>query len=109
MAFKITRSQAENKLFGVPRNLPLNQLPTKKDVFLYYELLRLQNTIPGEIPPITSELARLTSFDLISIWARATVPTMSEKKVIEMIVKLQTSVQSIQKTPLIKSTQFTGI
>ena len=85
--------QTIHPIFGKAQELPLGQLPTQKEVFLYYELTRLETTISGLKPLKISDTAEILVSDVLSIWNRATIPTFTfytvQKKIIELVTKVR--------------------
>ena len=96
-----TRSQTIHPIFNKPQELPLGQLPTQKEVFLYYELISLETTISGMKPSKSSDTAEIVVSDLLSIWNRATIPTFTfytvQKKIIELVTKVR-NLMKVYKT-----------
>ena len=88
-----TRSQTIHPIFVKPQELPLGQLPTQKEVFLYYELIKLETTISGMKPSKIFDTAEIVVADVLSIWSRATIPTFTfytvQKKIIELVTKVR--------------------
>lgn len=76
---RLTRSAVRNEVFGSPAELPVASLPTNGDICRYFELVRV-NKKTG-IEPATSEICAKVAEDVIKIWDRATVPTVSDRQV----------------------------
>ena len=88
MAKSLTRNDTRHSLFGNPAKFPSSQLPLKKEVFFHFEYLRFRTTLPGNIPTSNSEIAKLVSKDVMDIWNRVTIPTITESGVQKKILSL---------------------
>ena len=72
-----TRSQGIHYVFGKNRTLPNSQLSTYVDVFRYAFLLKMQQPKRSSINDFVSQIA----IDLLDIWERAFIPTVTKKDV----------------------------
>ena len=66
----------------------MNQLPTKADVFKHYlhsrnDLLSSSNANHSE-----RDVCKLVATDLISVWKRASIPTVSKKSPLNWVILL---------------------
>ena len=102
MASVSTRGITEHPILGQPAKMSTNQLPTSADVYRLYDYY-LKN---GQY---TSLIQRKTAVahEIISIYMKASIPSIDVKSVSNRIQKLITKVKDLAKYPISKRTSVT--
>ncbi|GBN19240.1 hypothetical protein AVEN_31021-1 [Araneus ventricosus] len=83
-----------------PKDFDEVKVPTKKDVLLCCLEVRLQVGLESEIKiePASSTVARQVAIKLNIIWDKASIPTVTHKRVIKLITRCHDGYISIKKT-----------
>ena len=66
-----TRSSSRHAVFGHPNSLPVNQLPTKEDIFKCYLWHRSQIHETSLQNQSKRDIAKVVAADVIGIWEKA--------------------------------------
>ena len=91
----VTRLSTHNSVFGQPTALPQLQLPTKEDVFRCFLFHRdMPHSQDGKTK---RDLLRLTASEVTAVWAKASIPTIEQKSVINKMERLVDSGNKLQK------------
>jgi ferredoxin-thioredoxin reductase catalytic subunit len=92
-----TRLTTQHTVFGQPATLPRNQLPRKIDVFKCY--LWHQNEHYNKISSFApkTKLLKKVGEEVLSVWNKASMPTIAYKSILESLRKVVDSGQSAQK------------
>lgn len=90
-----TRLSTQHSVFGQSATLPQCQLPVKEDVFRCY-LWHRDNCGADEVQ-CRRELLKLTARDIITVWDKASIPTIEQKSVINKLERLISSANNLQK------------
>ncbi|CAG4988526.1 unnamed protein product [Parnassius apollo] len=93
-----TRQKTSCPVFGLPEKLPVAQLPTYNDVmknylFIKYELKPDKKTKEPTIHDISERLAQ----EVLEIWRKASLPTVSLKRVLQLIRSYHDKYRSLMK------------
>ena len=96
----LTRLSTEHSVFGQPTQLSQRQLPTKEAVFRCY-LFHRDISCADELLS-RRDMLKLTANDVISLWNKASIPTIEEKSVINKLDRLVNNGNTLQKYPLAK-------
>jgi len=93
MASVTTRRSHTCPVYGLPSKLPDNQLPTVGDVMRYYMYVKddlASNTKSAEIIHIVSN-------GIVALWQKASIPTVSQRRVDQKVETLHQAVRDIAK------------
>ena len=85
-------------VFGAPINLPANVLPTYSDVMKFY--LQTAHTITQKHKRYRAsftDVADIVIIDVINIWSKASVPTVSHKRVVQLLKVYHTKFTNLLK------------
>lgn len=86
---RVTRTSTSNSIIGQFSELPLNELPLKKDVIRSYELKKKKLIDDGKITSILKRsICDDLSSEVLEIWQKASIPTVKPKNVSQMIERL---------------------
>ncbi|CAG9792722.1 unnamed protein product [Diatraea saccharalis] len=81
-----TRQTTSCPVFGLPQKLPVSQLPTYNDVMKYYLFIKYQlkpdNTTKE---PTVHDISEILAQEILDIWQKASLPTVSRKRVLQLI------------------------
>lgn len=81
-----TRAKTPFKVFGHGRELSKTVLPTCEDVMRFYLLLQNKTELErGGQHPSVSEIAEKVAIELEQIWRKASIPVVSQKRVVQKI------------------------
>ena len=86
-----TRSLPESSLFEMPMKFSVNQLPTKTDVYKHYLHSRDNMQSSSEAKNSVREVCKLVLTDLISVWKRAGIPTVTKNSLLKQWTRLTSS------------------
>jgi hypothetical protein len=81
----ITREKAACVIFGAPRKIPTNVLPTYADVMKAYINTRQQLTTKNNKYPSFAEVSKKVCGDVELVWEKASLPTVTCGRVIETL------------------------
>jgi hypothetical protein len=84
----ITRQKAAAAacvIFGAPREIPTNVLPTYADVMKAYIHTRQQLTTKNNKYPPFAEVSKKVCVDVELVWGKASLPTVTHGRVIETL------------------------
>lgn len=102
MASASTRGATEHTFLGQPAVLSANQLPTSADVYRLYNYY-LQNEQYSSLHHRATAVAQ----DIVSIYVKASIPSIDVKSVGNRVKKLIQKVQDLAKYPTSKRTSET--
>lgn len=93
-----TRQTMTCPVFGLPEKLPVSKLPTYSDVmknylFIKYELKPDKTTKEPTVHDISERLA----MEVLEIWERASLPTVSLKRILQLIRSYHDKYRSLMK------------
>ncbi|KAG0716113.1 hypothetical protein GWK47_010415 [Chionoecetes opilio] len=80
----IMREKAACVIFGAPREMPTNVLPTYADVMKAYIHTRQQLTTKNKYPPF-AQVSEKVCVDVELVWKKASLPTVMHGRVIETL------------------------
>lgn len=80
----MSRNRKKCLIIGKSKDISINMLPTAEDVLKYYSYLLDENHMKRTFNPTVTVAKKVGS-----IWMRASIPTVSEKRIVDLIVKLQ--------------------
>lgn len=107
---KVTRKNARCPLFGTGKDLVPSDavfLPTYKDVIRCYQSTRLQIKGEGSKEPSSASVAAAVAKKVIDIWEeRASIPVVSLKRVIGMILSYNCKYKNVMKPFKSRNTPF---
>lgn len=95
-----TRSDVKCPIFGWPERLKENILPTYEEVFKHY--LHFRNELkPSEFSkdPNFSDISAKVVDKILSIWDKASIPTVTRTRVVAMLKSYHTSYMKLLKQP----------
>lgn len=100
-----TRKTTSCPVFGLPQKLPASQLPTYNDVmknYLYIKHeLKPDNTTKE---PTVHEISEKLADEVIKIWQKSSLPTVSVKRVLQLIRAYHDKYRSLMKPYLGRQT-----
>ena len=106
--FDMSRQAEQSPVFGAPCALPLSLLPTYGDVvraFLFQRHnLNCSTTSSTRTVP-TAIIASSVADDIIRLWARASIPTVTKKRVNDMIIAYHKKHRNILQSSKRKNSQ----
>lgn len=81
-----TRQTTCCPVFGLPEKLPVSQLPTYNDVMKYYLFIRYELK-PDKTTkePTVHDISERLATEILDIWRKASLPTVSFKRVLQLI------------------------
>lgn len=85
MSTHLTRKSSSCPIFGAPKKLPVNVLPTYSDVIQYYSFIRNEKKSNTSKEPTVKEIASVVCNDVMEVWNRASLPIVSQKRVQKLI------------------------
>lgn len=93
-----TRTGGVCPIFGMPSKMRETVLPTHDDMMKHYLCVRneLKTTQNGKDPSVKDVAEQVTS-DLKALWARASIPCISDKKILEKVRAYHDKYRSILK------------
>ena len=96
---KKTRKDVECPLFGAPKQINFNVLPTYKDIMRCYNFHRqfIMEANDNKFNPPANEIAGHVADDLDSVWNKASLPTVSKTRIIQMIIAYHGKCRNILK------------
>uniref|UniRef100_A0A8D8THB2 Uncharacterized protein n=1 Tax=Cacopsylla melanoneura TaxID=428564 RepID=A0A8D8THB2_9HEMI len=98
MLSRLTRNSTFCPVFGAPENLPINNLPTYSDVIKFYLFIRYDLKAKNNSKePAISEVIEIVSSDVLKIWKRASLPTVSKNRVKKILQTYYSSYQALLK------------
>jgi len=83
-----TRSVTKHSHFGKPTKFPVNQLPTKTDVYRHYLHVRKNLPSSAKANPSVRDVCKSVLTDLTAVWKRASIPTVTENSLLKRLVRL---------------------
>jgi hypothetical protein len=96
--FKIkTRKSFKCPVFGYASSLPTNVLPTYTDVMRHYHQIKQTLEAEGNLAPTVSQISSTCSFEIESLWAKASIPIVSHTRVLNMIRTFHDEFRAIMK------------
>ena len=97
MAKSLTRNDTRHSLFGNPAKFPSSQLLLKKRSIFAFRIPSIPNHSARKYSS-NSEIAKLVSKDVMDIWNRATIPTITESGVQKKILSLIRNTRDFSRT-----------
>ncbi|ESN92944.1 hypothetical protein HELRODRAFT_165085 [Helobdella robusta] len=93
-----TRKELFCEVFGLPTDLLGNVLPTNSDVMKCYLWNRnlLKESANGKDPSVNN-ISRLILTELKQIWQKASIPIISDQRILSLIANLNQKYKSIKK------------
>ena len=85
-------------VFGAPLELPANVLPTYSDVMMFY--LQTADTVTKKQKMYQSsftDVAEIVIINVINIWSKASVPTVSHKRAVQLLKVYHTKFTNLLK------------
>ncbi len=94
-----TRNFSNCPVFGAPCELPETQLPTYYDVMKYYLWVRydLKPDITAKDPTV-EEISVIVAGKVVEIWNKASIPTVINKRVLQMIRAYHDKYRNLMKS-----------
>lgn len=95
----ITRQVFDCPIFGTPKDLPLNKLPTGEDVLrcLSHERYNLALKINNKSVSF-SQVANTVANKVISLYKKASIPTVSDKRIVQLLNALHDKYYGLRKS-----------
>ncbi|GBM25728.1 hypothetical protein AVEN_241997-1 [Araneus ventricosus] len=106
---KVTRANTSGLLFGTGKNLfPSDAVffPTYEDMIRCYQSTRLQIKGEGSKEPSSASVAAAVAKKVIDVWERASIPVVSLKRVIAMILSYSSKYKNVIKPAKSRNAQF---
>lgn len=91
-----TRSSKECEVFGAPKDLSLTCLPTYGDVMKFYQHVRITLKTSNKEPTFT-DISQIVATKLEDLWKLASIPSVSNYRIIQMLKTYHNKMQSIKK------------
>lgn len=93
-----TRQSTSCPVFGLPEKLPVSQLPTYNDVMKYYLYIKYElKTDKTTKEPTVQEISERLAQEVLDIWQKASLPTVSRKRVLQLIRAYHDKYRSLMK------------
>ncbi|KAL4712991.1 hypothetical protein ACJJTC_012061 [Scirpophaga incertulas] len=93
-----TRQTTSCPVFGLPEKLPVSQLPTYSDVMKYYIFIKYQlKTDKTTKEPTVHDISEILAEEILTIWQKASLPTVSRKRVLQLIRTYHDKYRSLMK------------
>ena len=92
-----TRLTTQHTVFGQPAILPCNQLPRKIDVFKCYLWHQNEHCNKTSSFAPKTKLLKKVGEEVLSVWNKASIPTIAYNIFLESLLKVVDSGQSAQK------------
>ncbi|CAH0562737.1 unnamed protein product [Brassicogethes aeneus] len=94
-----TRKDTECPVFGAPSMLKKNVLPTYADVIKSYLYIRqtLMGSAPNGAEPTLGNIADILIEELKVIWAKASVPVVTDQQILHMIKQYHEKLRNLKK------------
>lgn len=95
----ITRQVFDCPIFGTPKDLPLNKLPTVEDVIrcVSHERYNLALKINNKSVSFT-KVATTVANKVISLYNKASIPTVSDKRIVQLLNALHDKYYGLRKS-----------
>ncbi|CAH0562813.1 unnamed protein product [Brassicogethes aeneus] len=106
---KKTRAGLSVHLFGTVTDLDpeiINVLPTYQQVMLCYESVRIQLKGEGSKEPPLNTIANIVAEKIKIIWQRASLPILTHKRIVDMILSYHAKYKNIIKPFKSRDTPF---
>ncbi len=81
----LARRPADCPIFGIPKRMNLNSLPTVGDVLMDYQWVRLDLREHPEKEPTVSEITTVLTNKIKEVWMRASIPTVTIKRISQLV------------------------
>lgn len=83
----MSRKPPECPIFGNPRRMDLNMLPTVEEVLMDYQWIRFdhKNASSHTKEPTVSEISDVLANKIKEIWNRASIPTVTVTRIVQLI------------------------
>lgn len=93
-----TRQTTSCPVFGLPEKLPVSQLPTYNDVMKYYLFIKYElKTDKTTKEPTVHDISEKLAQEVLDIWQKASLPTVSRKRVLQLIRVYHDKYRSLMK------------
>lgn len=92
-----TRKETFCVVFGAPKQLNECVLPTYCNVIRHFLWIRYQLKVTSKKEPNTSEITELVANKLEELWAKASLPVLSHKRITDMIKTYYKKYQTLKK------------
>jgi len=94
-----TRSEVKCPVFGEPHKLSENVLPTYEDMIKYYIFVKDEMKITSSSKePTIKEISEKVALDISAIWTKASLPTISHKRIRAHIISYHSKYKSLLKS-----------
>lgn len=81
-----TRKETCCPVFGLPEKLPVSQLPTYNAVMKYYLFIKYELKLSKTTKePTVHDISQRLATEILDIWQKASLPTVSFKRVLQLI------------------------
>ena len=97
-----TRSKGRHAVFGYPKELRKNMLPTSEDIFKAYCFYQGQTNYDT-----ANEIAKSIASEVIEIYKTASIPTIEFESIVKKIIRLIEKGKNLRKYPELKRTSIT--
>lgn len=94
----LTREKVKCPIFGHPDLLDENILPSYKDVMRYYLFIRQKLKEENGSKPAVSTICSNLAPEIIKIWRKASIPTVSDRRVEQMLMSYNTKYKNLLKS-----------
>lgn len=95
----ITRQEFQCPFFGTPRDLPPNKLPTGEDVLRCISNERFNLAVKVNNKRVSfGQVANTVAGKIVCLYNRASIPTVSDKRVVQLLTALHDKYYSLRKS-----------
>lgn len=101
-----TREKVKCPVFGHPDLLGENTLPSYKDVMKHYLFTRQKLKEEIGKNPAVSDICSKVAPEIINIWKKSSIPTVSERRVEQMLMSYYTKYKNLLKSRGKRSSHF---
>lgn len=94
-----TRKSVSCPVFGAPKQVCSTVLPTYEDVMKHYLFIRLEMLQKSNKEPDFAEIANVVISDVKTIWIKACLPVLSDRRIFQMLKDYHAKFRKIKKYP----------
>lgn len=95
---KLTRSEFECPLFGPPKDMPVNKLPTYEEVLRCCFLENYKIALDTKKPVSFSQIAAVVAHKVKALYDKASIPTVTTYRMIQLIISFHDSYRHLMKS-----------